>query len=46
MSETTTVFADATQVTGDGDVMIELEHVDKFFGDFQALRDVNLRVAR
>jgi general L-amino acid transport system ATP-binding protein len=26
--------------------MIELEHVDKFFGDFQALRDINLRVAR
>ncbi len=46
MNETTAVFADATQVTGDGDVMIELEHVDKFFGDFQALRDVNLRVAR
>ena len=44
MSDTGTVFADATQVTGD--VMIELEHVDKHFGDFQALHDVNLRVAR
>jgi general L-amino acid transport system ATP-binding protein len=41
-----TMFADATETTGDGDVMIELEHVDKFFGDFQALRDINLRVAR
>jgi general L-amino acid transport system ATP-binding protein len=39
-----TVFADATQV--DGDVIIEMEHVDKFFGDFQALRDINLKVAR
>jgi general L-amino acid transport system ATP-binding protein len=38
------VFADATQV--DGDVIIELEHVDKLFGDFQALRDINLRVGR
>jgi general L-amino acid transport system ATP-binding protein len=44
MSDTGNVFADATQVTGD--VIIELEHVDKQFGDFQALRDVNLRVAR
>jgi general L-amino acid transport system ATP-binding protein len=38
------VFADATQYTGGGNVVIELEHVDKFFGDFQALRDINLRV--
>jgi general L-amino acid transport system ATP-binding protein len=38
------VFADATQV--DGDAIIELDHVDKWFGDFQALRDINLRVAR
>ena len=52
MSETPTdapvgtgaVFADATQVAGDA--MIEMEHVDKFFGDFQALRDINLKVAR
>jgi general L-amino acid transport system ATP-binding protein len=41
-----TVFADATQVAGTGDVIIELEHVDKLFGSFQALRDINLRVAR
>ena len=40
----TTIFADATQVSGDA--IIEMEHVDKFFGDFQALRDINLRVAR
>jgi general L-amino acid transport system ATP-binding protein len=38
------VFADATQFTGEGPVMIELEHVDKFFGDFQALKDINLRI--
>jgi general L-amino acid transport system ATP-binding protein len=45
MSEpATTVFADATQVAGD--VIIELEGVHKFFGDFQALDDINLRVAR
>jgi general L-amino acid transport system ATP-binding protein len=40
----TTVFADATQVSGD--VIIEIEHVDKFFGEFQALRDINVRVGR
>ena len=39
-------FADATEMTGDAEAIIELEHVDKWFGDFQALRDINLRVAR
>jgi general L-amino acid transport system ATP-binding protein len=29
-----------------GEVIIELEHVDKFFGSFQALRDINLKVGR
>ncbi len=42
--DATTVFADATQVAGD--VIIEMEGVHKFFGDFQALDDINLRVAR
>ncbi len=40
----TPVFNDATQMTGEGRVMIELAHVDKFFGDFQALSDINLKV--
>ncbi len=44
MSEDGAVFSDATATTGDGDLMIEVDHVDKFFGDFQALRDINLRV--
>ena len=44
MSET--VYSDATQVGGTGEVMIELEGVDKFFGDFQALDDINLRVGK
>ncbi len=38
------VFADATAVQGD--VMIELIGVDKFFGSFQALTDINLKIAR
>ncbi len=38
------VYVDATEMTGSGDVMIELEHVDKFFDDFQALSDINLRI--
>jgi general L-amino acid transport system ATP-binding protein len=37
-------FSDATLVQGNGTVMIELEHVDKFFDDFQALKDINLKV--
>ena len=39
------VFADATAMRGTGTAMIELEGVDKFFDDFQALRDINLKVA-
>jgi general L-amino acid transport system ATP-binding protein len=38
------VFADATQAVGDA--AIELEHVDKFFDGFQALKDINLKVGR
>jgi general L-amino acid transport system ATP-binding protein len=37
-------FADATEMTGDGDAIITLDHVDKLFGDFQALTDINLKV--
>ncbi len=36
------VFADATQAKGE--TMILVENVDKFFGDFQALTDINMRV--
>ncbi len=38
------VFADATQV--EGDVMIEIIGAHKYFGDFHALDDINLKVAR
>jgi general L-amino acid transport system ATP-binding protein len=47
MSETDdrpTVDADATQAKGDA--MIQLERVDKFFGGFQALKDINMAVGR
>ncbi len=40
-----TVFSDATEMTGEGSAMIQLEHVDKFFDDFQALKDISLKVA-
>jgi general L-amino acid transport system ATP-binding protein len=40
------VFADATQVAGDGDVIIELEGVEKYFGEFRALNKIDMRVAR
>jgi general L-amino acid transport system ATP-binding protein len=42
MSETS-VRADATQAKG-GEAMIFCEGVDKFFGEFQALTDINLQV--
>ena len=37
------VFADATAICT-GDVMIEIEGVDKFFDDFQALKNINCSV--
>ncbi len=41
------VFADATQMMGaSGEVMIDVVHVDKYFGDFQALTDINMKVGK
>ncbi len=40
------VFSDATQMKGTGETMIELEVVDKFFGEFQALKHINMRVGK
>lgn len=40
------VFSDATQAAGTGETMIELTGVDKFFGDFQALKNINIRVGK
>ena len=37
-------FADATKTAGTP--IIELEHVDKFYGTFQALEDINLKIGR
>ena len=39
------VNADATQITGGtGQVMIEVIGMHKYFGDFHALKDINLKV--
>ncbi len=40
------VFADATQMGGSGEVMIELSGVVKRFGKFTALQNINLSVGR
>ena len=42
--QTPEVFADATRAVGEA--IIELIDVDKFFGDFQALNDINMNVGR
>jgi general L-amino acid transport system ATP-binding protein len=42
MTERQQVFSDATQSTGEA--IILLEGVDKYFGDFQALANINMRV--
>ncbi|MEO1064705.1 MAG: amino acid ABC transporter ATP-binding protein [Actinomycetota bacterium] len=39
-------MSDATQVGGDGDVMIEVSGVDKLFGDFKALSNIDVKVGR
>ena len=39
-------FADATEIVGTDEVIIELAGVDKFFGDFQALKNIDLKVGR
>ena len=45
MSDSQQVFADATQMMGASDqAMIEVEGVDKFFGDFQALSGIDMVV--
>jgi general L-amino acid transport system ATP-binding protein len=41
-----TLTQDATRAGGTGEVMILCEGVDKFFGDFQALKDIELVVGR
>ena len=43
MSEST-INTDATQVGGTGQVMIDVVNVDKFYGDFQALHNINMKV--
>ena len=40
-----TINSDATQIAT-SEVMIELVGVDKFFGDFQALKNINMRVGK
>ena len=40
------LYADATEIASGSDVIIELDGVDKFFGDFQALKGIDLRVGR
>ena len=46
MSDTssTTVNADATEILGTGRAIIELRNVDKLYGSFQALTNINMNV--
>jgi general L-amino acid transport system ATP-binding protein len=46
MSNTPTgaVNADATQILGSGRAIIEMKNVDKLFGNFQALTNINMNV--
>lgn len=44
MSEPAVVNSDASQAGGTGRVMIEVNNMDKFFGDFQALHGINMKV--
>ena len=41
------INADATQISGGtGEAIIEVRNMDKYFGDFQALKDINLTVGK
>ena len=42
--QTNQPFADATQ--SKGEALIEVSDMDKFFGDFQALKDINMNVGQ
>jgi len=44
MTTDAAVNTDATAYAGTGKVMIELNAVDKFFGDFQALKKIDMKV--
>ncbi len=44
-SQAIQVDSDATNI-GDREVMIEVDSVDKFFGDFQALKDIDMLVGK
>ena len=47
MSDASTeVFADATKAAGTCEAIIEIEAMDKWFDDFQALSDINMVVGR
>ncbi len=41
-----TVWADATKIAGASEVMIDITDVDKWYGDFHALRSINMKVGR
>ncbi|MEZ5341443.1 MAG: amino acid ABC transporter ATP-binding protein [Acidimicrobiales bacterium] len=42
----TSVFADATKIAGTGDVMIDIENMNKWYGEFHALKSINMKVGR
>ena len=44
MTDANVINADATQIAAGAQVVIDVEGVDKFFGDFQALSEINMKV--
>ncbi len=49
MTDTTsdgTVFADATTIAGTGEVMIDIVDMNKWYGDFHALKSIDMKVGR
>ncbi len=43
-SQPVSVYADATKIAGKGKLIIQLRDVDKYFGAFQALTNINMSV--
>ena len=46
MSSTYDLTAEATEAGGTGEAMIVLDHVEKYYGHFHALKDINLVVGK
>ena len=46
MVKTSVARDENRKISSDGTIVVSMEHVNKWFGQFHVLRDINLRVVR